>query len=236
MLEGKIIVEGLDKKPMDVESLFVYEHDLPPNHRIMHIYDDEVASGRKPDRLTIYVDRENIFQSAYCIRTVQVSSLKSDTRQVNSFILAIWGDEGNECDFFSALPVIFNVASRVHTDKHEIDAGFMENLFTAECGGSLGDWMTASGIDELPQTTDMRGFIYTAVAMLGVVLQSCGGRWCRGVTTSGVAPSQSYMLSDSVAMPYNLFSRDIGCLGEEETLNSVISSIPELNEDLLSIY
>ncbi|KAJ2559695.1 hypothetical protein GGH12_005286 [Coemansia sp. RSA 1822] len=184
MLEGKIIVEGLDKKPMDVESLFVYEHDLPPNHRIMHIYDDE----------------------------------------------------GNECDFFSALPVIFNVASRVHTDKHEIDTEFMENLFTAECGGSLGEWMTASGIDELPQTTNMRGFIYTAVAVLGVVLQSCGGRWCRSVTTSGVALSQSYMLSDSVAMPYDLFSRDIGCLGEEETLNSVISSIPELKEDLLCIY
>ncbi|KAJ2124924.1 hypothetical protein IW147_001310 [Coemansia sp. RSA 720] len=201
MLEGKIIVEGLDKKPMDVESLFVYEHDLPPNHRIMHIYDDEVASGRKPDRLTIYVDHE-----------------------------------GNECDFFSALPVIFNVASRVHTDKHEIDTEFMENLFTAECGGSLGEWMTASGIDELPQTTNMRGFIYTAVAVLGVVLQSCGGRWCRSVTTSGVALSQSYMLSDSVAMPYDLFSRDIGCLGEEETLNSVISSIPELKEDLLCIY
>ncbi|KAJ2542300.1 hypothetical protein GGF49_003019 [Coemansia sp. RSA 1853] len=169
-------------------------------------------------------------------RTVQVSSLKSDTRQVNSFILPIWGDEGNECDFFSALPVIFNVASRVHTDKHEIDTEFMENLFTAECGGSLGEWMTASGIDELPQTTNMRGFIYTAVAVLGVVLQSCGGRWCRSVTTSGVALSQSYMLSDSVAMPYDLFSRDIGCLGEEETLNSVISSIPELKEDLLCIY
>ncbi|KAJ2342648.1 hypothetical protein GGF43_005878 [Coemansia sp. RSA 2618] len=66
MLEGKIIVEGRDKKPLGVESPFMYEHDLPPNHRIIHTYDDEVSSER-PDRLTIYVDRENIFMNAFCM-------------------------------------------------------------------------------------------------------------------------------------------------------------------------
>ncbi|KAJ2363900.1 hypothetical protein H4S01_004056, partial [Coemansia sp. RSA 2610] len=66
VLEGKILVEGRDAKPVDVESLFVYEHDLPPNHRIIHTFDDEVAD-RRPDRLTIYVDRENIFLNAFCI-------------------------------------------------------------------------------------------------------------------------------------------------------------------------
>ncbi|KAJ2473962.1 hypothetical protein GGI02_000480 [Coemansia sp. RSA 2322] len=66
MLEGKIIVEGRDRKPLDIENLWFSEHDLPPNHRIIHTYDDEVT-GRRPDRLTIYVDRENIFMSAYCM-------------------------------------------------------------------------------------------------------------------------------------------------------------------------
>ncbi|KAJ2850563.1 hypothetical protein IWW36_001813 [Coemansia brasiliensis] len=66
MLEGKIIVEGRDSKPIDVENLFYYEHDLPPNHRIIHTYDDETTQSR-PDRLTIYVDRENIFLNAFCM-------------------------------------------------------------------------------------------------------------------------------------------------------------------------
>ncbi|KAJ2840452.1 hypothetical protein FBU31_000396, partial [Coemansia sp. 'formosensis'] len=65
MLEGKIILEGHDRKPLDIESLIFHENDLPPDHRILHVYDDEVA-GHRPDRLTIYVDRENIFMSAYC--------------------------------------------------------------------------------------------------------------------------------------------------------------------------
>ncbi|KAJ2399594.1 hypothetical protein GGI23_002564 [Coemansia sp. RSA 2559] len=65
-LEGRIIVEGRDSKPLDIESTFIYEHDLPPNHRIVHPYDPE-ATDRRPDRLTIYVDRENIFLNAFCM-------------------------------------------------------------------------------------------------------------------------------------------------------------------------
>ncbi|KAJ1793798.1 hypothetical protein LPJ59_004677, partial [Coemansia sp. RSA 2399] len=63
---GRIVVEGRDSKPLDIESTFIYEHDLPPNHRIVHPYDSE-ATDRRPDRLTIYVDRENIFLNAFCM-------------------------------------------------------------------------------------------------------------------------------------------------------------------------
>ncbi|KAI8320036.1 hypothetical protein GQ54DRAFT_298908 [Martensiomyces pterosporus] len=65
MLEGKIIIEGREARPIDIENLVFYEHDMPPNHRIIHVYDDEVLD-RHPDRLSVYVDRENIFVSAYC--------------------------------------------------------------------------------------------------------------------------------------------------------------------------
>ncbi|KAJ2167803.1 hypothetical protein GGH15_001865 [Coemansia sp. RSA 562] len=81
---------------------------------------------------------------------------KSQPGRVASFMLTIWGDEGNECDFFSALPVMLYVANHAHTDKSEIDAVFMENAFAAVCGGSLGDWMAASGVDELPQPNEAR--------------------------------------------------------------------------------
>ncbi|KAJ2780279.1 hypothetical protein H4R18_003553 [Coemansia javaensis] len=79
---------------------------------------------------------------------------KSPAGRVSSFMLTIWGDEGNECDFFSALPVLLYVANHAHTELDEIDAAFMENSFAAICGGSLGDWMHASRIDEIPQGAD----------------------------------------------------------------------------------
>ncbi|KAJ2600149.1 hypothetical protein H4R99_003438 [Coemansia sp. RSA 1722] len=83
---------------------------------------------------------------------------KSPAGRVSSFMLTIWGDEGNECDFFSALPVMLYAGNHGYTDKLEIDATFMENSFAAICGGSLGDWMQASRLDEIPQEgmMDMR--------------------------------------------------------------------------------
>lgn len=65
MLEGKLIVEGKDKKPISLEDPSFFEHDLPYNHRIIHAYDD-IDLGRNTERLTIYVDRENIFLNAFC--------------------------------------------------------------------------------------------------------------------------------------------------------------------------
>ncbi|KAJ1900085.1 hypothetical protein LPJ66_001698 [Kickxella alabastrina] len=76
---------------------------------------------------------------------------KSLEGRVSSFMLTIWGDEGNECDFFSALPVMLYAGNHAYTAKPEIDVDFMENTFAAICGGSLGDWMHASRIDEIPQ-------------------------------------------------------------------------------------
>ncbi|PIA13595.1 glycoside hydrolase [Coemansia reversa NRRL 1564] len=76
---------------------------------------------------------------------------KSPAGRVHNYMLTIWGDEGNECDFFSALPVMLYVANHGYTDMTEIDVDFMEDSFAAICGGSLGDWMFSCRIDELPQ-------------------------------------------------------------------------------------
>ncbi|KAJ1814345.1 hypothetical protein LPJ75_002810 [Coemansia sp. RSA 2598] len=80
---------------------------------------------------------------------------KSPAGRVSSFMLTIWGDEGNECDFFSALPVMLYAGNHAYTDRPEIDASFMEDTFAAICGGSLGDWMHASRLDEIPPQDGM---------------------------------------------------------------------------------
>ncbi|KAJ1938326.1 hypothetical protein FBU59_004473, partial [Linderina macrospora] len=79
-----------------------------------------------------------------------MTAAKSPMGSVKSYMLTIWGDEGNECDFFSALPVLLYVSHQAYTDKYEIDVDFMENSFAAICGGTLGDWMYSSRLDEIP--------------------------------------------------------------------------------------
>ncbi|KAI8320034.1 glycoside hydrolase [Martensiomyces pterosporus] len=84
-----------------------------------------------------------------------LTAAKSPVGRVKSFMLTIWGDEGNECDFFSSLPVLLYVGNHAYTEKLEIDVGFMENSFAAICGGSLGDWMYSSRLDEIPPSDMM---------------------------------------------------------------------------------
>ncbi|KAJ1730367.1 hypothetical protein LPJ72_004512 [Coemansia sp. Benny D160-2] len=147
-------VEGI---PPDIDLVFWdYYHKLPEIYTRKIIQQRElgcdnpwVASAAWTwSRLWCYLPFS--FES----NRASLSAAKSPAGRVSSFMLTIWGDEGNECDFFSALPVMLYVANHAYTDRAEIDVGFMENSFAAICGGSLGDWMYACRIDEIPSLGD----------------------------------------------------------------------------------
>ncbi|KAJ1730857.1 hypothetical protein LPJ61_002806 [Coemansia biformis] len=147
-------VEGI---PHDIDLVFWdYYHTLPEiyarkiqQHRELGCDSPWMAGGAWTwSRLWCYLPFS--FES----NRASLMAAKSPLGRVSSFMLTIWGDEGNECDFFSALPVLLYVANHAHTELDEIDVGFMENSFAAICGGSLGDWMHASRLDEIPQNGD----------------------------------------------------------------------------------
>ncbi|RKP35028.1 glycoside hydrolase superfamily [Dimargaris cristalligena] len=69
---------------------------------------------------------------------------------VDHYMLTIWGDEGNECDFFSALPALVFVAHHGYTPAERIDHSFMTHSFASICGGHFDDWVHASKLDEAP--------------------------------------------------------------------------------------
>ncbi|KAJ2720123.1 hypothetical protein GGI07_004800 [Coemansia sp. Benny D115] len=75
---------------------------------------------------------------------------KSREGRVASYMLTIWGDEGNECDFFSALPAMLYASHHAHTQCDEIAADLLADSFAAVCGGSLPDWMLPSRLDDIP--------------------------------------------------------------------------------------
>ncbi|KAJ1645718.1 hypothetical protein LPJ64_002735 [Coemansia asiatica] len=148
-------VEGI---PQDIDLVFWdYYHTQPEiyvrkiqQHRELGCDSPWMAGGAWTwSRLWCYLPFS--FES----NRASLVAAKSPAGRTSSFMLTIWGDEGNECDFFSALPVILYAGNHAYTDRTEIDATFMENSFAAICGGSLGDWMQASRLDEIPQEDKM---------------------------------------------------------------------------------
>ncbi|KAJ2801647.1 hypothetical protein H4R20_003589 [Coemansia guatemalensis] len=126
----------------------VYSHKIQ-QHRELGCENPWLAgSAWTPSRLWSYLP------FSFETNRASLVAAKSSAGRVRSYMLTIWGDEGNECDFFSALPVMLYVANHGYTDMSEIDVDFMEDSFAAICGGSLGDWMFACRIDELPQDGD----------------------------------------------------------------------------------
>lgn len=151
-------INKVDGIPPDIDLVFWdYYHTAPEiyarkiqQHRELGCDNPWMAGGAWTwSRLWCYLPFS--FES----NRASLTAAKSPAGHVNSFMLTIWGDEGNECDFFSALPVLLYVSHQAYTDKLEIDAAFMENTFSAICGGTLGDWMFASRIEEIPQDGDM---------------------------------------------------------------------------------
>ncbi|KAJ1964874.1 hypothetical protein IWQ62_002807 [Dispira parvispora] len=75
---------------------------------------------------------------------------KNQNSGVKHFMLTIWGDEGNECDIFSALPALAFVACHGYTPEPEVNFESVKQSFEAICGGNYTDWVHASKLDEAP--------------------------------------------------------------------------------------
>ena len=59
----------------------------------------------------------------------------------------IWGDEGNECDLYSALPGMLYQAEGAYTRDDEVDAELLRRKFDAIVGADLDDWVYASKLE-----------------------------------------------------------------------------------------
>ncbi|KAH9451540.1 hypothetical protein Pst134EA_025490 [Puccinia striiformis f. sp. tritici] len=81
--------------------------------------------------------------------TASMKAIKNPQSGVKHALTTIWGDEGNECDIWSALPGILFYADHAYSDNSEIDLGFLKSKFDGICGGSFDDFVFASKLDDL---------------------------------------------------------------------------------------
>jgi len=77
------------------------------------------------------------------------NALKSCMKKgVNELIITIWGDDGTECDYFSALPLIQYASDMIFTGSTKIDTTNLNVKGTL--GINYDSWKTGEKIDRMP--------------------------------------------------------------------------------------
>jgi hypothetical protein len=71
---------------------------------------------------------------------------------VREYFLTLWGDDGMECDVFTALPVLALVAEYAYAGT--VDPGALAANFAGACDGRLDDFFTAAKLDYLATAHD----------------------------------------------------------------------------------
>ncbi|KAG0208861.1 hypothetical protein BGX33_006007 [Mortierella sp. NVP41] len=74
------------------------------------------------------------------------------TKNVKNMMITIWGDEGHECDMFSALPAMYYFADHGYTQDAEIDLDRLKNCFEGVCGAKFDDWIDQVMDSDTPLT------------------------------------------------------------------------------------
>ncbi|MCX7803665.1 MAG: beta-N-acetylhexosaminidase [Planctomycetota bacterium] len=70
---------------------------------------------------------------------------------VREAFITLWGDDGMECDVFSALPVVQFFAEHGWSGDGDVDGEAMRANFRGSCGADFDDFVAASGLDMIPQ-------------------------------------------------------------------------------------
>ncbi|SCV70502.1 BQ2448_1896 [Microbotryum intermedium] len=86
----------------------------------------------------------------FTFATVRASmkASKDPSAGVTAVMTTIWGDEGNECDLYSALPGMLYQAEHAYTQSEEVDAGLLRKKFDGIAGADFDDYVFASKLDD----------------------------------------------------------------------------------------
>lgn len=84
----------------------------------------------------------------YSMRTADACTRACKASGLREAFVTLWGDDGMECDVFSALPGIAYFAE--HAWSEAVDEQSLRDRFAAVCGASFDDFVRASGINSVP--------------------------------------------------------------------------------------
>lgn len=81
----------------------------------------------------------------YAFSTVKPAVAACRRRGIEEIVLTAWGDDGNECDFYSMLPALQFFADQVYVRKFD-HGQFTDNLL-GTCGIEFSEWENAGNLD-----------------------------------------------------------------------------------------
>jgi len=82
-----------------------------------------------------------------CMRACKTKGLKE-------VFVTTWGDDGTECDLFSALPGIQYFAEHAYSEQP--DPAQLRANFAGSCAANFDDWVSAAALDSIPELKDPR--------------------------------------------------------------------------------
>lgn len=143
-----IPTEAANKVASDVEVIYWDYY-----HTDTAFYDDWIARHRAMGKEPIFaagIWTWNRFWASlpHTMATIRAGMAAARRNRLQETFITMWGDDGVECDYFSALPGIQFFAEMAYAPDHA-DAA-LEIHFRGSCNGTGSAWIAASRIDNTP--------------------------------------------------------------------------------------
>ncbi|MFO7956304.1 MAG: beta-N-acetylhexosaminidase [Candidatus Brocadiia bacterium] len=84
----------------------------------------------------------------YSFTTTEACMMACKQQGLREAFVTLWGDDGMECDVFSALPGIQYFAEHGYAD--EVDGGLLKANFRGSCEADFDAWVRAAEVDTVP--------------------------------------------------------------------------------------
>lgn len=134
--------------PVDVDLVYWDYY-----HTNSDFYDEWIARHRALGKQPIFaagVWTWNRLWTAlpHSLATVKAGMTSARANKLSEVIVTLWGDDGAECDLFSALPALQYFAEQAYSPDDADEA--LPVHFLGSCGASSEAWIAASDLDAVP--------------------------------------------------------------------------------------
>lgn len=168
-LENVTLPDAADSIPPGVELVYWDYFHVDKDHYVRQIQrhrdlgKEPILAGGALTWLHLWA------QNPASLATLEAGISAAREEGLSEVVITLWGDDGSECDFFSALPSVQGFADMAYTGR--IDSSDVAINFLGSSNGSFHSWLAASDIDILEATWRPSG------SESRVVHQGNPGKW-----------------------------------------------------------
>jgi len=151
--ESVISPEVAARVPFDVDLVYWDYY-----HTDVAFYDEWIARHRAMGKEPIFAGgiwtwNRCWAQLPHSLATLRAGMTSARSHGLREAFVTMWGDDGMECDVFSALPALQFFAELGYGDADDADANLAVHL-RGSCAATAASWIAASDLDLVPEQGD----------------------------------------------------------------------------------